>query len=313
MNKVIVSAPAKVILSGEHAVVYGRPAIACATQLRITCVVTHSNKIEIKKSLKPIYDLVLKTIKKEGHTIINEECSVKITSDIPVGRGLGSSGALSVVLSSALYTFLTEKIPDKEYINSLAYQVEKHFHGNPSGIDNSTSCFGGLIYFRKEFEFLKNISSLGFKIPNNIEQKLFLIDSGKSVESTLEMVQLVGRRYNEDPERMEKIMYSIEKFTKRLVISIVKEDVVLFESTLKDIQNKLEEMGVVSDKTKKIIQLLNTFGTGKVTGAGGVIDGSGFVLFFTTDQEGLIQFLNEQKIPYYQFKQDTRGVEIICE
>src|SRR3989338_2438064 len=154
--KISYSAPGKIILSGEHSVVYGKPALVTAVNLRLT-VTINEGKPQIKDKKKSF--------------------NYYYKSDIPIGRGMGSSAAFCVATAAALLHFYTGREYDKQIINSLAYQGETYFHGMPSGVDVSASCFGGLIFYRKEFEFLKNISSLNFKIPKRIQDQLILIDS----------------------------------------------------------------------------------------------------------------------------------------
>src|SRR5690606_33246391 len=121
------------------------------------------------------------------------------------------------------------------------------------GVDVSASTFGGLIFYRKEFEFLKTVSALNFKIPKHFEDNLILIDTGKPVESTMEMVSLVGKRYNEDPRHMEQTFASIERVTKRMVVSVVKEDLGLFTECIRENETLLEDLGIVSQSTKELL------------------------------------------------------------
>ena len=229
-----------------------------------------------------------------------------------IGRGLGSSAALSVAAVAAFLDFYTgERNFEKEIINILAYQVEKYFHKNPSGVDSSASCFGGLIFYRKEFEFLKNITQLNIKLPKNIEERLLLIDSGKPVETTMEMINLVGKFFSRTPKAVEKILYEIEKITKKMTVSIMREDTSLLKKCLVENEKMLEGLGVVSEKTKKLLTDLSTFGSGKITGAGGKEIDSGFILFLAEDKEKLEGFLKKRKIDYYQFVQDYQGLKKI--
>jgi mevalonate kinase len=235
--------------------------------------------------------------------------SFRIKSEIPSRKNLGSSAALSVAASAAFLHFYAGREFTKEVINQIAYQSEKHFHGNPSGGDNSASCFGGFIYYRKEFEFLKNISSLNAKIPKNIMDHLFILDSGKSAETTGDMVAKVGKLYNENPKHTGSIMNEIERVTKRMVVAIVKEDPKMFAEAVAENEKLLESLGVVSPKTVELLSSLKEIGTGKVTGGGGYKAGSGNLLFFAYDPQTAEQAIKKKNITAMKFTQDFEGVK----
>jgi mevalonate kinase len=101
-----------------------------------------------------------------------------IDSEIPVGKGLGSSAATSISVSAALLCLIGKlgqepKLHcDKDLINQIAYEFERIYHSNPSGVDNYVSCNGGLVIFNK--------TSKQFQRPlwpfNNLS--ILLIDSG---------------------------------------------------------------------------------------------------------------------------------------
>lgn len=309
MKIISYSAPAKVILSGEHAVVYGKPALVSAIDRRLTVRVIEGNNTDPK--MTEIILIVKKYLRDKNISINEKNCHISIQSDIPIGRGLGSSGALSVAISASLMEFFTGTQYKPEEINNCAYQVEKFFHKNPSGVDPTTSCFGGLIFYRKEFEFLKTISSLHAKIPKNIANNLYLIDSGKPHETTAEMVQQVGTMYNSKSKFGESIFQKIEKTTKRMVVSLMKEDKEFFKQTITENESLLEKIGVVSSSTKKLIKTLNPFGVGKITGAGGKKMGSGYLLFYGTEKNKLQKYLHEKNISYLPFNPSQEGVSKI--
>ena len=297
------SAPAKVILSGEHAVVYGKQALVSAINLRLkfhlTIFARSYKDGEISKEISFISQKVKEYLKKQKINLIDKPFNFKIESEIPIGRGLGSSAALSAAAVAAFLEFYSGREFNKEVINSLAFKIEKHFHQNPSGVDNSASCFGGLILYQKKI----SLTNLDHKIPKSFEEKLFLIDSGKPKETTGEMVDFVQTTVD------KKILNKIEKTTNKLLISIKKEDKILFKKSLIDNEKLLEKLGVVSEKTKKLLSNLSKFGVGKVTGAGGRETNSGFILFLADDKEKLIKYLNIRKIPYYKFIPDDQGLK----
>lgn len=308
--KISYSAPGKIILSGEHAVVYGKPAFVTAVDLRLTVTVEEGEKGTKHQAVDHIEDLVINYLNK-SKKVSKKAFSFEVSSDIPIGRGMGSSAAFCVATVAALLHFYSERQADKQIINSLAYQSEKFFHGMPSGVDVSASCFGGLIFYRKEFEFLKNISSLNFKMPVSFQKNLLLIDSGKPSEPTSDMVKMVGKRYNKMPKEMEHTLVQIEKITKRMVVSIVKEDLNMFAEAIHDNENQLVDFGIVSKETQKLLSTLSEYGVGKVTGAGGYKAGSGMILFLAQDMEKTVKYLKSQNIEYVPFKQDFDGVKHI--
>jgi len=166
--------------------------------------------------------------------------------------------------------------------------------------------FWGLIYYRKEFEFLKNTSFLNFKIPKNFS--LYLIDSERPKEKTKEMVKAVFEKYKKNPSFFENVFFDIEKTTKKMVLAIKEENKALFQEAILDNEIFLEIIGVVSSKTKKLLQKLSSFGVGKITGAGGKSRGSGFILFFAQKEKELISFLEKEKINFLKFAFDDKGV-----
>ncbi len=311
MAAITYKAPAKVILSGEHAVVYGKPALICG--LGKYMYVTVSDKGETDTQLlagsKPVIEAVHTYLKKNYPDKQLKIPVISVKNDVPLGRGLGSSAAFAIALSAALLHYHLGEEPAKDTVNSLAYTAEKHFHGTPSGADNTTCCYGGLIYFRKEFEFLKTISALNAKLPEQIESRLLLIDSGKPVEPTSEMVKQVRIFYNEHPNEADEILCKIEKITKRLVVSVIKEDSKGFCEGLQENQKLLQELGVVSKKAEQLLEQLREYGTGKITGAGGNAEGSGYILFYAHDTAKTKTYLNENGIEYIPFIQDFHGVQ----
>jgi len=308
MRTISYSAPAKVILSGEHAVVYGKPGLVSAINLRLKFSVWKGEKKVTEQAINHILSVVKKFLVKESIKFTDKNFEYRVESEIPIGRGLGSSAAFAVASTAALLKYYSDREFSKEIINNLAYSGEKYFHKNPSGVDVSASCFGGLIFYRKEFEFLKQISSLNFKIPQKIENNLYLIDCGQPKESTAEMVASVGKQYNTKTLLTEEILSDIEKTTKRMTVSLIKDDVEFFKKCLIDNQVYLEMLGVVSKSTKKLLEDLSDLGVGKITGAGGLKTDSGFILFYSNRKKELEGFLKKNRLNYYRFQQDFQGL-----
>jgi len=309
MKSLCYSAPGKVILSGEHSVVYGKPAIVCAIDKRLSITFTPAEKTQYTDTIFPILERsVMEFLKSKKIPIKKVEYAYSVKSSIPIGRGLGSSAAYCASISAGLLELFTGREWSKDEVNMCAYQMEKYFHKNSSGVDTSTSVMGGLLYFRKEFEFLKTISSLSIKVPKKFMDSLLLIDTGKPVETTGEMVQAVGKLFNKESERTERIFNDIEKTTKRLIISLIKEDILFFRENIQKNELLLEQLGVVSDKAKKLLFKLKEYGEGKVTGGGGKKDSSGYILFYADDIDKTKKILEGTPVPYISFVPSYTGL-----
>lgn len=165
------SAPGKIILFGEHAVVYKRPALAVpVNQVRVDVEVSDSDKpgvwidapiVNLQGELStlpsdhPIGSVILKVLPSppsplpEGEGRRGEGISITITSTIPVAAGLGSGAAVSVALVRALSSFFNRPLSN-EQVNQLVFEIEKLHHGTPSGIDNTVITYNMPVYYIKE-------------------------------------------------------------------------------------------------------------------------------------------------------------------
>lgn len=306
--KVTVSAPAKVHLMGEHSVVYGKPALLAAINKRLFISVESAPKLELISEyntdyLQNIINLFEKTFQKKVKGV-----KITIKSEIPIGRHIGSSAALSVATIGALMRFFL-KIWDPKRINELSYEAEKEKHGNPSGADNTTCCFGGLVWYRKEVEFLKSIWNLPvstYQIPQFI-----LIDTGLPKESTKEMIQYVNNIYNKNRKYIENILSDQEKQTKRILVSLKNGDREELKKAIIIGERNLEKMGVVSASSKKIIREIEKVGgCAKICGGGGKRGPTGFLLAYHENTEKIITLAQNMKLNTFPIKLGEEGVRV---
>jgi len=303
------SAPGRLFLSGEHAVVYGKPAIVSAIDKRLSITFTRAKKTKYTDAIFPILEQsALDFLNEKKIPFSKTGYSYVVESSIPIGRGLGSSAAYCACISAGLLELFTGKEWVREEVNRCAYKMEKYFHKNASGVDTSTSVMGGLIYYRKEFEFLKTISSLALKIPKKIIDSLLLIDTGKPAETSGEVIQSVGVLFNKQTKKIEAALNEMEKTTKRIIVSLMKEDVQFFKENIIANEKLLEQIGVVSPSTIHLLDELRKVGVGKVTGAGGKKDASGYILFFCDDIHRCKQLLDEKSIQYMPFVTSYSGL-----
>jgi mevalonate kinase len=183
------SAPGKVFLFGEHAVVYGKPGIAMAIKPRVFVTVRNTKRPQRAKS--PYIDGCFEVMGVMG--------SVYINSQIPSSSGLGSSAAVTVATLSAINDeFSLHKT--REEIANMAFEIEKKVQkGRASPTDTTVSMYGGIV--------LISGGSRRRLPPQNLH--LVIGDSLVS-HSTAKMVELVGELKKKHPEIVDPILDAIE-------------------------------------------------------------------------------------------------------
>ncbi len=303
-----VSVPAKIHLLGEHAAVYGKPALLTAVDRRLSVTVGSSDHSKDSEEHLPLRQIIEPIIIKELNIKKIPPYTLTISSQIPIGCGLGSSAAISASFIAALLLFLKIKW-DVELVNKLAFEAEKVFHGNPSGGDNAAVCFGGLIWFQKISQDEKIIKQLQFSIPENLSRNFVLIDSGKPVESTGEMVGSVQSLKLEKPEIVDRFLDDQEKLTQELVEVIKNGDEGKFIRIIREGEKNLERIGVVSEFVNKIIrEIEDTGGAAKISGGGGKTKGTGILLAYHSDVSIIKAIANRNKLSCFQTKLGVEGL-----
>jgi hydroxymethylglutaryl-CoA reductase len=195
------TAAGKVILFGEHAVVYGRHALAVPIVDAVRAAVTpcdESTTLVVKDwGLRSVVDrestdgidaavnLILQEL-----GVGNENFCINVTSSLPRGMGLGSSAALAVAIIRAVTQCVGTDVTD-ERVNAIAYECEKLAHGTPSGIDNTLSCYGEPMLFR-------NSGSLEIQTLKLKESPPLVIGLGHAAGPTHEQVAGVRSRFDQD-------------------------------------------------------------------------------------------------------------------
>lgn len=312
--KSIASAPGKIILFGEHFVVYGGKAILCAINKRITVTAKTipENKISIKSSignlilapkrpltevdiqLRPFYYLADKMIQK-----YDEKSGMEITidSEIPVGVGLGSSSACCVAGAAAISGVFTEK--SKEEILQMAIEAEKTLFPNTSGADCTVCTFGGIMQYDKQTGHSKIDSEPRFHL---------VIANSKIEHSTKEVVSTVNQFKEKNEERFSKICNEENNLIDDVLVCLKKNDLKGIGVDIIKNQEYLELIGVSNEKLRSMIKLANksSFGA-KITGAG--LGGCIFALTDETNMEDTIQQLKKNNYECFSVKIDFKGLD----
>ncbi|NAZ27161.1 MAG: mevalonate kinase [Thermogladius sp.] len=199
-------APGKVILFGEHFVVKGKPAIGVAVNVYAKACAGVGQGVVESRQLGLLLDLDSGKVLDKGLLRVYQELSsriglakdfhVIIDSEIPIAAGMGSSAAVAVSTAHALAT-LKGVEPDKKLIWEVSFEAEKIYHVKPSGVDNTLSTYGGVLFYQGgEFKRVE------VKWPDDIY--MVIVDSGVK-RSTGQVVEDVLRRY----EKYHRIMSGI--------------------------------------------------------------------------------------------------------
>lgn len=261
MKSVKVTVFGKVLISGEHSVVYGEPALVASIDKRMEIELVEFKGYRLVSEVEDGAGLVRRALALGG--VDPNGVKVKIWSEIP--SGMGSSAAVSAGVIKAAYKWQGKKLGRQKW-HELAWKAERLVHGNSSGVDPAAVIFGGLLWYVRGRE----IGKLKLKKP----YRMVLVETGKPAESTGEMVSFVAERMKIYDLRFKKIVTELGKVSMKI------REVMRKRGEIKDLMNEngvlLEELGVVGEKAIKISEKLRSMGWGvKITGAGGVKAGSG--------------------------------------
>jgi mevalonate kinase len=270
-------APGKVILFGEHAVVYGRPAIAVPVrELQTTVEVTdfpdgrlgdvflESPAIGLEAWLTelPENDPVARITRMALQRLPHRERSlrIRIDSDIPIASGLGSGAAVSVALARALSRHLGLVFPAR-VLSELAFEVEKLHHGTPSGIDNTVISHEKPVYFVRG----QPPETLVVREPFD----LVIGDTGIPAP-TAEAVGSVRKRWIEDRRGMERLFDSVGDVARRARAAVEGGPPSSLGALMDENQSLLEAMGVSSDEIDRLLASARQAGAlgAKLSGGG---------------------------------------------
>lgn len=273
----LASASGKAILFGEHAVVYGQPAIAVPlSQIRTTVQVESLDPgttgvlidaPDISQSYwlheagrdDPLASAVRLTLDELGMEA-PVDVHLTIHSQLPIASGLGSSAAVSVAVIRALSAHLAKPL-EVETISKIAYTVECIHHGTPSGIDNTVVAYEKPVYFVREHK--------PELIPISTPLNLVIGDTGVAISTTIP-VSLLRERWEQDPGTYGKWFEEIGEIVIKARTILETGSIESLGALMDQNQILLEDMGLSSLELQRLIGAARESGAlgAKLSGAG---------------------------------------------
>lgn len=265
-------APGKIILFGEHAVVYGRPAIAApVTQVRAraeifpaaTCTVEAVDlhrRVEVARA--PADDPFARMVRLvcQALDVPLPPWRIVVTSEIPIAAGLGSGAAISAAIGRAMLAAFAADMPLAE-LSALVYEVEKLHHGTPSGIDNT------VVVYERPVWFVRGQPPEPFAVARPIH--LLIADTGIPSPTKI-AVGDVRRAWEQDPARLEALFDKVGDIARQARAAIEAGDIAALGPLMDANQALLAQMGVSSPELDRLIQAARRAGAlgAKLSGAG---------------------------------------------
>jgi len=261
---VTASAPGKVILFGEHAVVYGEPAIAAAINRRIFVSAEKRSDDEIRitsgHEMEGGYPYVTAAVELTFEYLGRRSgLDINIKSEFPPASGLGSSAAVSVATILATATLLGGEIGKKD-LARLGHQVEKRVQGAASITDSSVTTFGGVLFIKPGLEVVERIDS------ESLPLVVGYTGVGGSTKEQVEKVRVLRECYT---DVVDPIIHTI------CGVSLAAKKALQNGDDIGGLMNLnhglLESLGVGTDLLSKYVYLARDAGAlgAKITGAGG--------------------------------------------
>ncbi|MDE1770047.1 MAG: mevalonate kinase [Thaumarchaeota archaeon] len=277
--KSIASAPGKIILFGEHFVVYGIKAILCSIDKRITATsqfldekiirvrsslgdsvmdLNSLNNLENvpQKFMKPFFYIAQKAIEENS---TKQGIEIVLESEIPTGVGLGSSSAACVAATASvngLFVRLT-----KDEIVKKAIEAERTIFEQNSGADSSVSTFGGLMLYD-----LKN----GFQNISSRNDLNFIIANSAQVHDTQDVVRQVRNFKEKNEDIFRKLCEQEVEIVNNATIALKKNDLNQLGSLMLKNYELLKQIGISTEKIDLLVREAKKTSYGaKITGAGG--------------------------------------------
>ncbi len=302
---VLVSAPAKVILFGEHAVVYGEPAIAIAINLRTSVAVAPGKRFTVNG--RPLNNRFHRYIKNAIDTLWGDEpLEMIVYSSVPSSSGMGSSASITVATVSALL-YMKGELSEKN-VAEKSFEIEYLTQGRASPIDTSTVTHGnGILILREKKEnFLWKIEKKGVSwyIHHIDVPRLKLVVGFSGIKgNTALMVDKVRRFYSWNSFARE-VIKEIGQITMKAVKALEESDYEVIGKLMNRNNQLLTILGVSHPMLRKMIMEAAKYSYGvKITGAGG----GGSIIALTDEQDEVAKAIESVGGKAYKVEISRRG------
>jgi mevalonate kinase len=265
----------KAILFNEHFVVYGLPAIVTAigkyTVAKVEPFYKSGWKITDNRKATPNYkeektaeqkDSINRVLRKMKVDLSEKGIEIVLEGNLYCASGIGASAASCVAITRALSDHYNLNLSNEE-INDIAYEGEKAYHGNPSGIDNTASTYGGLIWFEKgENNVMDRIT-----LSNPVE--IVMGNTGK-VANTNKIVADVRERKEKNPQKYAEIFDRAENIAYLAKDALLVEDYRELGKLMNENHKLLQQIEVSSRELDFLVKLSRDQGAlgAKLTGGG---------------------------------------------
>lgn len=257
MDKIKVSAPGKLMLMGEHSVVYSNPCLVASINKRITVEIAKSDQDFWPNS--KFIDSAVKIFRTAKN--INQPVKITTASDFTASYGLGSSSAVTAATVYGLHKLFLDQEPDKKELFAFSYLVALEVQGVSSGFDIASAIYGGIIYFLTGGKIIEPI------LANDLP--LLVAYSGTKA-NTVDIVNQVKQQMTDHEAGVKEIFRNISHLVEEGKKALLEKDWQRLGTLMNFNQDYLSDLGVSTEKLDDMISAAKNSGAygAKLSGAG---------------------------------------------